>query len=101
VKGGKYGNSALATYNKNMTRIKINKCVPRKAGNIKVLKRLRTHEKVEIKYRKPPHNLSYREAHKKALKAEHRGLSQHGISVYEGTLGATARHRPMKTSKRS
>lgn len=57
-------------------------------------KRLLIHEKVERKLRQK--GLTYKEAHKAALKAEHKGLTKKQIRIYEGKLGAIARHYPRR-----
>ena len=75
--------SKLAGYNKR-GEIWINKKVPRR-----LRARLRRHEEVEIGFRKK--GMTYKQAHRLALKAEHRGLTRRQIAVYEGELGAIAR----------
>jgi len=58
-------------------------------------RRLIRHEKVERKLRLED-GLTYGEAHKKALKEEHKSLTPHQIQVYEGKLGSIARHHPSR-----
>jgi hypothetical protein len=85
--------SRLAGYGRT-GRIWLNKNVPVTFKGIKVRARLKTHEEKELRLRKQGY--SYTEAHKVALKAEHKGLTQHQISVYNGILGAIAKHRPRR-----
>ena len=70
-----------------MGKIWINPAVPRCCR-----RRLRTHEKTEIKHRREGD--SYIKAHNKALVVEHKGMTQRQISKYEGHLGAVARWHP-------
>lgn len=86
--------SRLAGYGKK-GRIWVNPKVPKKFRGINVRKRLISHEKAEIKFRKA--GLSYRKAHKRALKVEHKGLSKRQIWVYEGKLGSIARWHPRRS----
>ena len=83
--------SRLAGYGKR-GRIRLNPHVPRTYHGIKVRSRLLRHEKVERKLRRS--GMSYRKAHRRALKSEHAGLTKHQIQVYEGKLGATSRWKP-------
>ena len=69
--------------------IRVNPHVPRSFRGIKVRSRLLRHEKVERKLRRS--GMSYRRAHRRALKSEHRGLSKRQVSMYEGKLGSIAR----------
>ena len=80
--------SRLAGYGKR-GKIWINPNVPSE-----LRARLRRHETVERQLRQQ--GKSYREAHKKALEAEHIGMTQRQIAVYEGKLGAIARHKPAR-----
>lgn len=73
--------------------IRVNPHVPKTYKGIQVRKRLITHEKVERKLRLKD-GLTYLEAHAKALKEEHRGLSKRQVQVYEGLLGSIALHYP-------
>ena len=57
-------------------------------------KRLYTHEKTELQLRKKGY--SYKQAHRKALKAEHRGMNKRQIFKYEGKLGAISRWYPAR-----
>jgi hypothetical protein len=75
--------SRLAGYNER-GEIWINKRVPRR-----LRRRLRTHEEVEIGFRNQ--GMTYKQAHRLALKAEHKGLTRRQIAVYEGELGGIAR----------
>ena len=83
--------SRLAGYGRR-GRIRINRHVPRSFRGIKVRSRLLRHEKVERRLRRS--GLSYRKAHRKALKSEHKGLSKKQIAIYEGKLGSVARWKP-------
>ena len=83
--------SRLAGYGRR-GRIRVNRHVPESFRGIKVRSRLVRHEKVERKLRKS--GMSYRKAHRRALKSEHAGLTKHQISVYEGKLGSVARWKP-------
>jgi len=80
--------SRLAGYNKSGC-VWINPNVPHNMRS-----RLRTHESVEFALRQQ--GKSYREAHRQALKAEHKGMSRCEIAHYEGKLGAIARHKPVR-----
>ena len=80
--------SRLAGYDKH-GKIWINPNVPRSMRS-----RLRTHETVEYTLRQQ--GMTYRSAHRKALEAEHKGLTRKGIARYEGKLGAIARYKPHK-----
>lgn len=64
--------------------------VPRSFKGITVRSRLVAHERTEYKLMQK--GMSYRQAHAKALKVEHRGLSKKEIAVYEGKVGSIARH---------
>jgi len=83
--------SRLAGYGKRGP-IRVNPHVPKTFRGIKVRSRLVRHEKVERKLRRS--GMSYRRAHRKALKSEHRGLSKKQIATYEGKLGSVARWKP-------
>jgi len=83
--------SRLAGYGKRGP-IRVNPHVPRSFRKIKMRSRLVRHERVERRLRRS--GMSYRKAHRKALKSEHAGLTKHQISVYEGKLGATSRWKP-------
>jgi hypothetical protein len=54
--------------------------------------RVKRHEEAEYNGRR--NGLTQRQAHRKALKVEHRGMTPHQVSVYEGKLGAVARWKP-------
>jgi len=86
--------SRLAGYGKR-GKIWVNPHVPTTFKGITMKIRLLRHEKVERKLRLKQ-GLTYREAHKKALKKEHKGLTKHQIQVYEGKNGAIARWKPQK-----
>jgi hypothetical protein len=90
--------SRLAGYGKR-GKIRVNPKVPKVYKGIVVRSRLVTHEKVERKLRLRD-GLTYIKAHAAALKAEHKGLTQHQISVYEGLLGSIARHYPHMPAKK-
>jgi hypothetical protein len=92
TKGDAHRTSRLAGYGKRGP-VRINPNVPETYKGIQVRKRLITHEKVERKLRLKD-GLTYLEAHAKALKEEHRGLNKRQVQVYEGLLGAIARHYP-------
>jgi hypothetical protein len=79
--------SRIAGYTKG--KVWINKKVPKK-----LRKRLLTHEKTEVKLRKQGY--TYKQAHKRALKAEHKGMTKRQIFKYEGKLGAIARWHPTR-----
>jgi len=83
--------SKLAGYGKS-GKIWVNPNVPKK-----LQARLRRHERVERKLRQQ--GLSYRQAHRRALKEEHRGMTKKQIAEYEGTLGAVARWYPRKRKR--
>lgn len=91
---GKLASSALAGYGKR-GRIWINKKVPHRYRGIAMRARLMRHEKVERELRTKC-GLPYKQAHMLALKAEHEGLTKKQIAVYEGKLGAIARHYPKR-----
>ena len=73
-------------------KIWINKKVPKA-----LRKRLYRHEKTELKLRYK--GLSYKQAHKHALKAEHKGMTRKQIAKYEGKLGAISRWYPVKRTR--
>jgi hypothetical protein len=79
--------------------IRVNPAVPKKHKGIDVRKRLVTHEKVERKLRLRD-GLTYLQAHARALVEEHRGLTKRQVQVYEGILGAVARHYPYYPKKK-
>jgi hypothetical protein len=78
----------------------MNPKVPKTYRGIHMRVRLRRHERVERKLREGKgyrgsfkgEKLSYRSAHRQALKAEHEGLTPHERQVYEGKLGSIARN---------
>jgi Mn-dependent DtxR family transcriptional regulator len=80
--------SRLAGYGKR-GRIWVNPNVPKQFRA-----RLIRHETVERQLRKQ--GMTYKEAHRKALEAEHKGLTRKQIARYEGKLGAIARWKPYK-----
>jgi len=80
--------SRLAGYGKR-GRIWVNPNVPKQFRA-----RLIRHETVERQLRKQ--GMTYKQAHKKALEAEHKGLTRKQIACYEGKLGAIARWKPYK-----
>lgn len=88
---GKLASSVLAGYGKR-GRIWVNPKVPKRYRGINMRDRLYRHEKVERELRRK--GLPYKVAHKLALKAEHEGLTRKQIAIYEGKLGAIARHHP-------
>ena len=90
--------SKLAGYGK-AGKIRVNKHVPTTYKGIRVRDRLLRHERVERKLR-CEHGLTYAQAHKAALKEEHRGLTPGQIAQYEGKLGNIARNHPYKRRKR-
>jgi len=92
--GFKYPKSRLAGYGRR-GRIWVNPKVPKTYKGISMRSRLLKHEKVERKLRIEK-GLSYPEAHKEALKAEHSGLTKKQVRVYEGKLGSIARHYPRR-----
>lgn len=69
--------------------IYISSRVPESWRGIDVKARLRRHERVE--YHLMQQGLSYKEAHKKALKQEHKGLTKKQVQAYEGKIGSLAR----------
>jgi hypothetical protein len=83
------GKSRLAGYGKRGP-IYVNPNVPVKYRGIDMKRRLLRHEVVERRLRQKL-GLSYREAHRLALKAEHEGLTKRQICIYEGKLGSIAR----------
>jgi hypothetical protein len=85
------GKSRLAGYGKR-GKIWVNPNVPTSYRGIDMKRRLVRHETVERKLRLRQ-GLSYGEAHKEALKAEHKGLTPHQRQVYEGKLGSIAREK--------
>ena len=91
--------SRLAGYGRR-GKIRINKHVPHTFKGIRMKARLIRHEKVERRLR-CEEGLTYAQAHQVALIEEHKGLTQKQIAVYEGKLGAIARHHPYKRRKRS
>ena len=84
--------SRLATYSPN-GHIWINAEIPRGMRG-----RVRKHEQTEYRLRKE--GMSQHEAHAKALKAEHKGMTRHQVAVYEGTLGAIAKNHQAIHRKR-
>lgn len=91
------GTSRLAGYGER-GKIFVNKHVPTQFKGIHMKERLLRHEKVERRLRKEE-GLTYHEAHKQALKAEHKGMGKKQIATYEGKLGSIARHQPYKHSR--
>jgi hypothetical protein len=87
----KLNRSKLAGYGKRGP-IRINPHVPETFRGMKMRKRLKTHEQVERRLRRE--GLTYRKAHREALRKEHEGLSSESVSQYEGKLGSIARHKP-------
>ncbi|MCK9568508.1 hypothetical protein M0R72_06175 [Candidatus Pacearchaeota archaeon] len=79
--------------------IRVNPHVPKTYKGIQVRKRLVTHEKVERALR-IKEGLTYLQAHARALKAEHAGLTKKQVQIYEGILGAVARHYPYYPKKK-
>lgn len=75
--------SRTAGYHRN-GKVWMNKKIPRGERG-----RVREHERYEREQR--CHGDSYKVAHKKALKREHRGLSRHGVARHEGRVGAAVR----------
>jgi uncharacterized protein YdaU (DUF1376 family) len=67
----------------------VNKRIPRSER-----KRVREHETYERRQRCKGD--SYKKAHRKALKREHRGLSRQGVSKHEGRVGAAVRGQPRR-----
>jgi hypothetical protein len=88
------GTSRLAGYGKR-GKIWVNPHVPTVFRGIRMKERLKRHEKVERKLRLKE-GLTYHEAHREALKKEHKGLQKRQIAVYEGKLGSIARWKPKK-----
>ena len=91
---GKHGVSVIAGYGSRGS-IWINKHVPETYRGIDMRARLKCHERVERELRLK-YGLSYRQAHKAALKPEHEGLTKKQIAIYEGKLGSIARHHPRR-----
>ena len=83
--------SRLAGYGKRGP-IRVNPHVPRSFRKIKMRSRLVRHERVERRLRRS--GMSYRKAHRKALKSEHAGLTRKQVATYEGKLGSVARWKP-------
>ena len=61
-------------------------------------KRILKHEKFEYAYRART-GAGWKQAHKKALKVEHKGMTKRQIAKYSGRLGAIARWYPVKRRK--
>jgi len=91
MKGGKLPHSKLAGYGERGP-IRINPKIPWQFHNIRVRERVLRHERVERKLR-IEQGLTYKKAHKIALKKEHEGLTHRQIQVYEGLLGSIARRK--------
>jgi len=83
--------SRLAGYGRRGP-IRLNPNVPKTFRKIKVRSRLMRHEKVERKLRRS--GMSYRKAHRRALKSEHKGLTRKQVAIYEGKLGSVAHWTP-------
>jgi hypothetical protein len=90
---GRPPKSRLAGYNKR-GRVWINPKIPKRFKGINLRKRLKAHEITERRLRK--RGLSYKKAHKEALKVEHKGLTKKQIRIYEGKLGSIARWHPKR-----
>jgi hypothetical protein len=86
--------SKLAGYDKH-GHIWVNSSVPERWQGHHMRHRLIRHESVEYALRKQA-GYSYRDAHKMALRAEHKGMTKKEIQRYEGYLGSVAHHYPPK-----
>jgi hypothetical protein len=102
---GRTRHSRLASYvtpHGRFGKIKVDPHIPREFHGIMMQERVRRHERVELRKVKlltrqgVPVQKAERIGHRAALKAEHQGLSQHQISVYEGKLGSIAHWHPLK-----
>jgi hypothetical protein len=87
------GKSKLATHEGG--RIRVSQKVPKgrypigSGRTVDLRARLKLHERVEK--RLMDKGMSYRQAHQKALDAEHKGMGKKQVARYEGKLGSIAR----------